>query len=209
MLGSAMANPLDTPETPDTPGAVLDLMSARTGHFALESGHHGELWLELDSLFWTPAALDPPAGRLAERIRPHAPDVVCGPLVGGAFLAQLVAARLDVRFCHTERTSAGDGLYAATYRLPTALAARLAGRRVAIVDDVVNAGSAVRATLAAITDAGAQPVAIGALLALGATPGAVASGAGLPLEALATLGNEIWEPRHCPRCARQEPLQEP
>jgi orotate phosphoribosyltransferase len=85
----------------------------------------------------------------------------------------------------------------------------MAGERVAIVDDVVNAGSAVRATIAAITDAGAWPVAIGALLTLGATPAAVASRAGLPLEALATLGNEIWEPRHCPRCARHEALQEP
>jgi orotate phosphoribosyltransferase len=130
--------------------------------------------------------------------------------VGGAFLAQLVAAHLGARFCHTERASTGDGgLYAATYRMPDALAVRLAGLRVAVVDDVVNAGSAVRATLAALTRAGAQPVALGALLALGATPAAVAAAEGLPLEALATRENQIWEPAHCPRCARREPLQTP
>jgi orotate phosphoribosyltransferase len=199
-----MPNPLDTST------AVLALMSARTGHFPLESGHHGDLWLELDAMFWEPATLEPLAHRLAERIRPHAPDVVCGPLVGGAFLAQLVAARLGVRFCHTQRASSGDGgLYAATYRLPDALAVRLPGLRVAVVDDVVNAGSAVRATLAALTSAGAQPVALGALLALGTTPAAVAAAVDLPLEALATRENQIWEPEHCPRCARREPLQEP
>jgi orotate phosphoribosyltransferase len=197
-------------DPPDTQDAVLSLMSARTGHFPLESGHHGELWLELDALFWEPAALEPLAHRLAERIRRHAPEVVCGPLVGGAFLAQLVAARLGVRFCHTERTSAGNGgLYAATYRLPDALSARLPGSRVAVVDDVVNAGSAVRATLAALTHAGARPVALGALLALGATPAAVAAAVGLPLEELATRENEIWEPEQCPLCARREPLQTP
>lgn len=184
-------------------------MSARTGHFALESGHHGELWLELDALFWTPAAVEPLAQQLAERLRPQAPDVVCGPLVGGAFLAQLVAARLGAGFCHTERTATGDGLYAATYRLPAAQAARLPGTRVAVVDDVVNAGSAVRASVAALTGAGAEIVALGALLALGGTPAAVAAAAGLPLVALATRDNEIWEPRHCPRCARGEPLQAP
>ena len=199
-----MLNPLDTS------AAVLALMSARTGHFPLESGHHGDLWLELDTMFWEPAALEPLAHRLAELIRPHAPDVVCGPLVGGAFLAQLVAARLGVRFCHTERASTGDGgLYAATYRLPAAQAARIPGLRVAVVDDVVNAGSAVRATLAALTSAEAQPVALGALLALGATPAAVAAAVGLPLEAVATRENQIWEPEHCPLCAREEPLQTP
>jgi orotate phosphoribosyltransferase len=193
----------------DVRDRVLTLMSARTGHFALKSGHHGELWLELDAVFWTPAAVQPLAQQLAERLRSHAPDVVCGPLVGGAFLAQLVAARLGARFCHTERATTGDGLYAATYRLPAPQAARLPGARVAVVDDVVNAGSAVRATLAALAAAGAQPVALGALLALGRTPAAVAAAAGLPLAALATRDNEIWEPGHCPRCARYEPLQTP
>jgi orotate phosphoribosyltransferase len=198
------------PNPADAQDAVLALMSARTGHFPLESGHHGELWLELDALFWDPAALEPFALRLADLIRPHAPDVVCGPLVGGAYLGQVVATRLGVRFCHAERASTGDGgLYAATYRLPDALAPRLAGLRVAVVDDVVNAGSAVRATLAALAQAGARPVALGALLALGATPAAVAASAGLPLETVATRENEIWEPAHCPRCANGEPLQTP
>jgi orotate phosphoribosyltransferase len=195
------------PNPPDLHDGLLGLMSARTGHFPLESGHHGELWLELDALFWQPAAVEPFADRVADLVRPHAPDVVCGPLVGGAFLAHLVAARLGARFCHTERRSTGDGLYSATYRLPDAHATRLAGLRVAVVDDVVNAGSAVRATLAALTEAGARPVALAALLALGTTPAAVAASAGLPLEAVATRENEIWEPRHCPRCANGEPLE--
>src|SRR2546429_3437267 len=127
-----MPNPTNTE-------AVLALMAARTGHFLLESGHHGELWLELDALFWEPAALELPTRRLAELIRPHAPDVVCGPLIGGAFLAQVIATQLGVRFCHTERASTGDGidrrggLYAASYRLPDTLAGRLHGLRVAVV----------------------------------------------------------------------------
>lgn len=188
--------------------AVLDLMSARTGHFRLESGHHGELWLELDTVFWSPATLEPLVAELAGLLGRHHPDVVCGPLVGGALLAQLIAARLGADFCFTERTSAGDGgLYTAAYRLPQALATRVVGKRVVIVDDVVNAGSAVRATLSALTGAGAQPVALGALLTLGATPAAVAVGAGLPLETIASRANELWEPSTCPRCAEGEPLE--
>jgi orotate phosphoribosyltransferase len=189
--------------------AVTALLAARTGHFLLESGHHGDLWLELDGMFWSAAEIDPQADLLAARIRPHDVDVVCGPLVGGALLAQLVAARLGVAFCYTERasTGSGTGLYSATYRLPSVLAARLPGKRVAIVDDVVNAGSAVRATLAEVTAARGEVVALGALLTLGATPAAFAADANLPLESLATRSSDIWEPARCPKCAAGEPLE--
>jgi orotate phosphoribosyltransferase len=73
---------------------------------------------------------------------------VCGPLVGGAFLAQTVAAELKVEFYYTERvaTTEGGGLYSANYRLPDTLRQRISGKKVAIVDDAINAGSAMRAT---------------------------------------------------------------
>ncbi len=199
---------MTSPSPPGDSDAVMALLSARIGHFLLESGHHGELWLELDTLFWSPPALDPMVGRLAERLRPHGVEAVCGPLSGGAFLAQLVAARLGAAFCWTERTSAGDGgLYSARYRLPDAPASLLRHRRVAIVDDVVNAGSAVRASLAAVRAAGGHPVALGALLALGAAPATLAADEGLPLRAVATRANTLWEPGNCPMCAAGEPLQ--
>jgi orotate phosphoribosyltransferase len=198
------------PESSDEPvAAAMALLAARSGHFLLESGHHGDLWLELDGLFWSTGAVEPLVAALAERIRPYEVDVVCGPLVGGALLAQLVAARLGAGFCYTERTATGSGLYAAAYRVPDVLRSRLAGTRVAIVDDVVNAGSAVRATLAAVGAAGAEVVAFGALLTLGSTPATVAADAGLPLEALGTRPTEIWEPGRCPRCATGEPLEAP
>jgi orotate phosphoribosyltransferase len=187
---------------------VLNLLDARTGHFGLESGHHGELWLELDAIAWSAAAVDPVVAGLAERIAPHAVDAVCGPLTGGAFLAQPVAARLGVGFAHTERVPGGSGgLYPAEYRLPDALAVRLAGRRVAVVDDVINAGSATRATLSAVRAAGGHPAVLAAMLALGSTPAHVAVEAGLPLEPLATLENTIWAPADCPLCARGVPLR--
>ena len=34
-------------------------LGPRRGHFLLESGHHGNLWLDLNSLFLRPAALLP------------------------------------------------------------------------------------------------------------------------------------------------------
>ena len=33
---------------------LLALLPRRQGHFRLESGHHGDLWLDLDPLFLRP-----------------------------------------------------------------------------------------------------------------------------------------------------------
>src|SRR5271157_4879141 len=41
---------------------VLDLMSLRRGHFRYESGYHGEIWLDLDRLFFDPRRLAPFVG---------------------------------------------------------------------------------------------------------------------------------------------------
>src|SRR3954451_18896335 len=137
---------------------LLALVPRRQGHFRLESGHHGDLWLDLDSLFLRPARLRRFAAALALRFAEHSIEAVCGPLVGGAFLAQAVAAELDVEFYHTERvaTTVGDGLYPANYRLPDTLRQRISGKRVAIVDDAINAGSAVRATYRNLQASGAR-----------------------------------------------------
>src|SRR3954464_3895786 len=174
---------------------LIEALDARRGHFRLESGHHGELWLDLDGLFARPARLGPFVAELAERLSAGGADVVCGPLVGGAFVAQAVAERLGIEAAWSERVAApsGVGLYAARYRIPHALRGRLRGRSVAIVDDVVNAGSATRATIADLRACDARPVALGALLVLGEGAARLAHEEGLALAGVgglphATLG---------------------
>src|SRR4051794_33162589 len=141
---------------------LLALLPRRRGHFRLESGHHGDLWLDLDSLFLRPTRLRRFAAALALRFANLAIEAVCGPLVGGAFLAQGVAAELDVEFYHTQRvaTTESGGLHSANYRLPVTLRHHVTGKRVAIVDDAINAGSAVRATYLELQASGARPAAV-------------------------------------------------
>jgi orotate phosphoribosyltransferase len=186
-----------------TADGLIEALAARRGHFRLESGHHGELWLDLDALFARPARLAPFVAELAERLSGCGADVVCGPLVGGAFVAQAVADRLGIEASWTERVAApsGGGLYAARYRIPEALRDRLRGRSVAVVDDVVNAGSATRATIADLRVCEARPIALGALLVLGEGAAQLARTESLSLASVATLANAIWEPADCPLCA--------
>jgi orotate phosphoribosyltransferase len=185
---------------------LVDLLSARRGHFLLESGHHGHLWLDLDSLFLRPAALLPFARELARRLATHRVEAVVGPLVGGAFVAQMVATELDVGFAFAERRVAAQGV---TYAIPDALHTHLRGNTVAIVDDAINAGSATRATLAALTAIGARPVAVGALLILGETALPAFAASGLAVESIARLPNDLWEPAACPMCAAGVPISSP
>jgi len=62
---------------------VLDLLSARKGHFFLESGHHGNLWLDLELLCLRPGLLRPLISELAKRLSRLEVEVVCGPFVEG------------------------------------------------------------------------------------------------------------------------------
>ena len=183
------------------------LLNERRGHFELESGYHGELWLDLESLCREPAAVRPLADELATRLAPHGPEVICGPLVEGSFVALLVAERLGVEFVYAVREIDPEarGLFPVRYRLPEILR-DLEGRRVAIVNDVVNAGSAVIATLDDLSECSASVVAIGALLTLGPAAQEIARGAGAALETLAAEPNTLWTPEACPLCASGVPL---
>jgi orotate phosphoribosyltransferase len=190
--------------------SLVELMARRSGHFRFESGHHGDRWLEPDLLLQRPTALRPFAIALSQRLRRHDFRVVCGPLTGGAFLAEMVAEQCDVAFAFAERfaPAPSDALYQVRYRIPTALRDGLRGATVAIVNDVTNAGSAVRGTYEDLLACGARPVALGTLIAFGAWSTRFAHDHDLALEALERLENNLWTPDECPLCAAREPLED-
>jgi len=186
--------------------ALLDLLRIKRGHFQFESGHHGNLWLDLDSLFLRPRLLLPFTQELARRLSPYRIEAVVGPLVGGALVAQMVAAEIGMSFAFAERTIDAN---AVRYRVPDAVRHGLAGKRVAIVDDAINAGSATRATYAELMSCGAHPVAIGSLLLLGTAALPFLEKKGLTVERIAALPNDLWEPAHCPLCVAGQPINNP
>jgi orotate phosphoribosyltransferase len=187
---------------------VLSLFNSQKGHFCFESGHHGNLWLNLDLLCLRPARVKPFAAKLAGQLAQYKVDAVCGPLVEGAFVAQMVAEELNVEFFYAERfvESQVTSLYPVSYRLPEAQRERVRGKRVAIVNDVINAGSAVRGAFADLVDCEAQPVALGALLVLGSKASELAVEWNMSLERLAFLKNDLWVPAECPMCGHGVPL---
>jgi orotate phosphoribosyltransferase len=189
---------------------LLNLLAARKGHFRLESGHHGNLWLDLDLLFLRPSYVRQFAIELANGLSRYNAAAVCGPLVGGALVAQTVASELDVEFYYTERfvLPQRDTLYPVEYRIPNGLRQVVHGKDVVIIDDVINAGSAVRGTFAELRSCGARPVVIGALLVLGSAAPSFFAEQNVPLESIAYLPSGLWVPSECPLCASQTPLED-
>jgi orotate phosphoribosyltransferase len=193
-----------------TVAGFLDLVAGRRGHFRLESGYHSGLWLDLDPLFVEPRRIESFVATLASLLRPYNLAGVCGPLLGGAFLAQLVAQTLAVEFFYTERLMPPQNgeLYQAQYRLAPAFAARIRGKRIAMVDDVMSAGSALRGTYTELQAHGAVPVVAGALLVCGSVGADFFSRRGVPVEAVARDEYEMWLPADCPLCAAGQPLED-
>ena len=189
---------------------VLELLSSRRGHFLFESGYHGDLWLDLELLCLRPRLVQTVAAQLATLLSGLHVDAVCGPLVEGSFVALLVAMQLDVQFTYSERffRPAPGGLFPVGYRAPAPLREGLRGKRVAIVDDVISAGSAIRGTFADLEECGATVVAIGALLVLGTAAAAFAASQGVPLRSVATMPSNLWPASECPLCASGVPLED-
>src|SRR5262245_44792704 len=100
--------------------AVIGLLSARTGHFRYESGHHGNVCLQRVGLWSRPAPLSPVLLELGRRLANHEIEGICGPQAGGAFVAYAIAAERDLPFFVTERiVEPGSG--AVRYHLPDSL----------------------------------------------------------------------------------------
>jgi len=188
----------------------LNLLSAREGHFRFESGYHSDRWLDLDLLFLRPTLVRPFAHELAQKLSKHNITAICGPLMGGALVAEMIASELDIEFYYTERfvNSQQDTLYPIEYRLPATLVKPIHGKNVAIVDDVISAGSAVRGTLTNLRQWGIGSVVVGALLVLGDSASDYFGQQNIPIESFAALPSNLWLPAECPLCKSNVPLED-
>ncbi len=187
---------------------VLDLAGNRRGHFVMESGYHSALWFDLEGLF-DGARVDPFVDHLASKLTTYDVDLVCGPATGGAKLAERLAGRLGCPFAFTELAAPdAAGLFKSRYQLPVQFTDSLRDQRVALVDDVMSAGSSLRATLTEVEAGGARAVVIGALHVLGGAGVDFFLQRGLTVESVGRGEYEMWRPDRCPLCAAGAPLEQ-
>ena len=135
------------------------------GHFDYGNGYHGQVYLNPHKLFRQPSAI----WRFAQDVLDILPDtviaatdVVVGPVMGGALLAHTIAGLMDGRrslthpqcsFAPISMDSDGAMVIRTFYKTV------LAGKRVLLVDDVVNTGKTFEKAKALIEAAGGQVIA--------------------------------------------------
>jgi orotate phosphoribosyltransferase len=130
-------------------------------------------------------------------------------MVGGALVAQLVAAKLDVECYFTQRVRSPDvDGGAPRYRLPNVFRRLANGKTVAVVDDAINAGSAVLGSLAELATAGACVSVVGTFVALGAATDVFPTGGKIRLESILSIPSGFWPASECLLCSAGVPLDD-
>lgn len=185
--------------------SILESIGAiRGGHFVLANGNHSDRYVDKNRLFAQPRITEWMSEELARFARTLPPEIVVGPAIGGALLAQRIAFQLgrlpkrEVRFAYAEK----DGNIFVLKRGYDQLVAR---KRVLVVDDVINTGASVREVVKAVRAAGGIVKTVVALCNRG---GATAEDIGeeLALHVLLELSLQQWPAEECPLCAEGVPV---
>ena len=128
---------------------LSNALVAKRGHFRYESGHHGDLWLDLGICSAAdPASIEPLVACMSGELGPSSRHRMRTDGRGRISWRCWLQGSSMPKFVYAERIEHPENrdLFPVEYRIPAALRDSIRGKRVAIVNDVINAGSAVRGT---------------------------------------------------------------
>lgn len=193
------------------PAQVADEILDRTGahladdHFVYISGQHGSGWIDKDRVY-PHTDLTATLGRLvAEAVAGRGIEVVCGPATGGLILAQWTAHALGALAVFGEHGEVGgDGVDVRPFVVKRGYEHLVEGRRVLVVDDVVNTGFSIKGTIDAVRSHGGDVREAAAIVNRGALE-ASAIGVG-ELIAITDIRLDSWPREDCPLCAAGVPV---
>jgi orotate phosphoribosyltransferase len=156
----AGSNPQETLRVLHDANAIL-----QDDHFVYVSGDHGSGWIDKDAIYPHTERIEELGRLLGRAARAHPIEVVCGPATGGLILAEWAAHELGVLATFTEHdptpsATGGRGRFV----LRRGYDHVVAGRRVFVVDDIVNTGLSIGQTIDAVRAAGGNVCAAGTLV---------------------------------------------
>ena len=139
-------------------GERISIEGIQKGHFTLKSGEEVETFLNKYQFYSDPEAVSDICFEIASRIRDtNSIEVVIGPGMGGAILSQWIAYAL-----RTENVLNVMSLFAEKKGkkcyLKKEFRKKIAGKKVLIVDDIVNTEETIRELAKTVQDAGGEIV---------------------------------------------------
>lgn len=149
-----------------------------TGHFVYKSGRHGTMYVNKDRVYVFPAQFNILCRAIADSLDGVDVEVVAGPAIGAAILAQGVAlaitdfeddgvqclavyAEKEVRFDPT--SDIGGIKETGNFVFRRGYDQIVKGKKVLVVEDVLTTGGSCRKTIEAVREAGGTVVAVRAL----------------------------------------------
>jgi orotate phosphoribosyltransferase len=145
-------------------------------HFVYVTGQHGDGWIDKDAIFPHTERISALAELLAQAVSGREFEIVCGPATGGLVVSQWTAHHLggvESVFCDHGKeqgyhpATAAPGPLRPPFVLRRGYDRLVDGKRVLVVDDVVNTGESLREAADAVRDAGGEVVAAAALCTRG------------------------------------------
>lgn len=165
------------------------------GHYRYSSGLHGSVYVEKDRVL---ANVDV-SSKLCYRIAKHYFDakvqVVTGPSMGGAMMAPFVAYYLEPKAIAVYAEGERDNRY-----FRPSVVDMIAGRRVLVVEDVLDTGGSAMRVIEAVEREGGEVIGVAAIWNRGNVT--------FKYPSFCLVEHETWEPGECPICkAGKIPLE--
>lgn len=168
-------------------------------HFVYTSGKHGNAYVNMKAVVHDARWMQEVGKVLAESVKHMKPDVIVGPETTGRNLGAFVAAELNIPgvWCDVN----DDG---AEFSPKLDFGRLISGKRIVIVDDVLNVGSSIRKVVKAVEEKGGEV--IGAAVIVRRMPEVKAENLNIPeLVTLAEIvgGFQVFPPEDCEPCANK------
>jgi orotate phosphoribosyltransferase len=174
-------------------------------HFVYVSGDHGSGWIDKDAIYPHTERIERLCRDMANVVREWGIEAVCGPATGGLVVAEWTAHELGVLSLFTEHEPTPEpGALRGRFILRRGYDHLVAGKRVLVVDDIVNTGLSLRQTAEAVRGAGGNVVGAACLVTRGNV-----DAAGLRVDRFAYLLEykvPVWPAAGCPLCAKGVPV---
>jgi orotate phosphoribosyltransferase len=174
-------------------------------HFVYISGDHGSGWIDKDAIYPHTERIERLCRDMANEVRGWGAEAVCGPATGGLIVAEWTAHELGALSVFAEHDPAPqEGAPRGRFVLRRGYDRVVSGRRVLVVDDIVNTGLSLHQTTEAVRSAGGQVIGAACLVSRGNVD---AAGLGVSrFVCLLEYRIPAWPASACPLCRAGVPI---
>lgn len=192
-----------------TEDQVLEILQKvgafRSGHFVYTSGRHGDSYILKDAMYAYPHETSAVCREMAERFRGKDVEVVIGPAIGAAILAQWTAYHLsemegrEVYAVYADKDGQGGFVIKRGYDQV------LKGKKTLVVEDLTTTGGSIKKVIEAARAVGAELVGAIAICNRGGVTKEMISDPPI-FEALVNVDLDSWEENECELCESGIPV---